>query len=220
MQKIFLIVFILLIISFSSLQSYVKINVGISYLQMDPSQYSELNNEIMKSAPFDVKLVDDYPEQPCYTIDLHYFSTHFEAGLFYSSYSTGSRLDYTDYSGSYRVDNIVNYSRFGIDLLYYSKDIEESKECFSLFFGFELGIGFNSYESTEKYLLPTANSTHTNEIYTTSAYTKPKVGIVYKYEILTISAYLGYNIELNNGKYGDWTGFNPGISLGVFFPLF
>lgn len=78
----------------------------------------EFNQFISSGLPFKAELTTNFPPYFFYKAEVLYsFPESFALGVNLSSTSTGSRLSYADYSGSYKLDNVQNGVFAGIKIL-------------------------------------------------------------------------------------------------------
>jgi len=79
------------------------------------SELKKLNTEVQDQVLFNTKLTENFPMT--FQFGGHFavlFSNNYKLGLIYAFNSTGSRIASSDYSGSYRFDNVVRGQTIGI----------------------------------------------------------------------------------------------------------
>ncbi len=204
----------------------IRINSGINFFNMkDLKEYQGMMNVNW----FGTKAVKSFPPYFNYQLQttLH-FSQHIEGGIYTDYTSTGGRLDYKDYSGEIRYDQVV--SRFSIGALFEYKIFKV--DIFSIDLSSKL-----SYQ-TSKLKLESLLQLQGDEQSRTSEYTSDGIGIEpgaaagYSYSFFLIRLEASYQLsfsgaytsgghKLNNVSetLGDispeWNCFKLAITVGV-----
>lgn len=116
-----LIISILILLIFSSSPAFMKITPRLKFCYMTFALNSlkhfqeDLYNEIINDG-IEVKKIDNFPNTISYQIQFLTEAPKCTVGLALEFASTGSRLDYRDYTGNYTIDQILNHFSLGIIL--------------------------------------------------------------------------------------------------------
>ncbi len=88
----------------------------ISYLNFNIPHIKNLQNEVLveiNQSGINAKILDNYPNTLSYQLQLLKKYENSKIGFFFEFASTGSRIDYRDYSGKYSFDQILNRYALG-----------------------------------------------------------------------------------------------------------
>lgn len=112
---------IVLLVSFvtgaSAQRTGVSVMLGGATVKMDDMKY--LMDVILESYPVEGAIITSFPPNFSGSVDVfRQFYPHFRAGGGYTYTSTGSRANYTDYSGSISTDMLVISHRLGVSVNY------------------------------------------------------------------------------------------------------
>jgi hypothetical protein len=96
-------------IVFNAYGQRLKIEVGFGWGTYSMKDLKKLNESLLNSYPVDPAITDDFPSGHYYYTTVSYaVNQNVSLGLVCNYNSTGSRINYKDYSGELKFDNIVS----------------------------------------------------------------------------------------------------------------
>lgn len=115
MKKIIIVLFIVTL-AYSVLSADYDFRLKVGYISFNMKHLKNLQKEILQELLWDgidAKAFDNFPSTLSYQIQYLKNSERSKLGFCFEFASTGSRLDYRDYSGKYSFDQILNRYSFG-----------------------------------------------------------------------------------------------------------
>jgi len=226
--KITLTVFILLICQdllraqeLSKSNDSVGVTAGIGkYFQSD---LKEINSSVSNLLNFEARLTDDFPPTFFWGVHLTYkVSPRFYFGPDYQFHTTGSRLGYKDYSGSYSFDQILSCNSIALKI----ENLLSRKAITSFGLGMTSGINLSSWKMIEKVTIGKQIESSLTRLFAVRPFIYPSINLKHSIiDALAISIAAGYSIDLG-GKYrikspykstsdliAKWTG--PRVELNI-----
>lgn len=207
-----------------------EISVGFNNFQMNSLKIlnSELNQQASDNYKINTKIVDDYP--PFWGYSLAYKSKvfkYFNFGAIVGLTSTGSRINYTDYSGSYSLDNKVHCLNYGL-VLDVVANLDDNVD-FNL--GFEGGLLHSFLNTKESLTIGNESQSNQYDFDAASYYLNVNLKLYHQiHESFKIGFNLGflidfndyYKLTTNNNRvlvfpsnnqlvWTDWTGIRSGL---------
>lgn len=100
----------------TSLAQYFSGSLGAGYGSYSMNSLRLFGKQIVEQTlpGIEVQTLHDYPNYFYYMLQVDYTNKKSTYGLYAVHGSTGSRLYHGDYSGTYRLDNLVSYSSIGL----------------------------------------------------------------------------------------------------------
>ena len=123
----------------------VSLSFGAGISSYDVSPIKEEFHGILSNYDFPAKITDDFPNYPNSYVEGLLDLRNFSLGLFYNIVSSGGRIAYSDYSGSYTFDTKVSTSSTGIMIVAYLKRSKFYDICVDLKGGFST-LELSAYE--------------------------------------------------------------------------
>lgn len=222
MKKVPAISLMLLLTWFNSQGQHLEIlgTTGIGMFRM--KDLKGLNNSVIESLPFPAKVTADFPPRACFGGRLTYtFRRNYKLGLSFEYASTGSRISSRDYSGSYRLDNLVRSSALGI--------INEFR--IAGWNGLQLDITvltgpiLSNIRMEEELQVADTSFTDLNTFRALGFFAEPQLTLTWEIRWLKFGIYIGYLLDSggeltagDGGKYKtsvSWTGLRAGLILGI-----
>jgi hypothetical protein len=226
--KIILIGFLIIVEEFSIVAqdiSYHDFKVGIiaGYGLYQQSDLKKINENVKSQLNFETELINNFP--PTFFGGIHFLyklNPWIYIGLNYQFHTTGSRLGFKDYSGSYTFDQILSCHSPAIQIE--GKLPNENKV--SSLLSVLCGINIASWKINEDIIVGTQNESSTTRLSAIRPFIYPSVKFGYPVrDFISISLSAGYSIDLG-GKYklkspertvsdftAEWTG--PRVEFGV-----
>jgi hypothetical protein len=147
---------IFLSLSFSTIGSCQELVVGasIGYSTFSMGDLKELQNELLNQLPFDGKIVESFPGYLNYSINISLARPTLYYGIVLGRTSTGARISYSDYSGSYSLDQLAQMTYLGGTI---AKKVNRNQKI-DLYIGGQLLYYLNNLSFTEIIKLLPASS--------------------------------------------------------------
>jgi hypothetical protein len=219
--KIYIIILILIIaqneifalgnIYYKPYKKKIAFELQTGFASYDFSSIIKARNEAIKTLPFPAKVTDDYPKNPYFQFEIDYIMKSIELGIVYSHLSTGSRVQYADYSGEYLFDNIISNNEYGIIMK--TKGADELQPLKLQFFG-EIGLSYTNIKSSEYLRVFEESNTYKDEFENSIYYLELGAKLNYYYygfiSGLGVSFFLEPSKELTIG----FEGIRAHISIG------
>lgn len=205
-------------------ETSISVGFGSGIATFHMPALKSLNRDLLRSLPFDAKIVSNMPPFLTYEAFVLMESSNFSIGPLISYRSTGSRISSTDYTGSYLFDLKLQSFNYGIKSSY---QLFQSRKSSWLVY-INAGFIFSKMSATEKFVLyEEMPSTETENFTSHNYFTEP--GISYQfmvYKHYKVNLYAGVEIQLDQEKFKinsqfnsqaafgpNWTGFRTGIAL-------
>jgi len=104
---------------------------GVNYASFAMEDATEFQDELWRQLPVRSEKMSEFPNFFGYEGKVYLAFSKFQVGLFGAFNSTGSRLSYSDYSGSFEYNQTATMTQFGIGFEYaLSSDIEKPWQPF------------------------------------------------------------------------------------------
>ena len=117
--------------------------IGASYCTFRMTDLKGLNEELSKNYNVEGKVVSSFPPYIGYDATLSLQAKQHRIGFFWSYNSTGSRVSYSDYSGSSQYDQKLSSHQVGG---YYGYAVPLKNELWKLIPSLRLGLIYTDYE--------------------------------------------------------------------------
>lgn len=200
----------------------------IGYGSFNMSGMRSLQRAIIENSNLNAKVTTDYPAYYQVGVVLGYKVTDvLSTGIVLDAGSTGGRIAYADYSGSYRVDQLVKYKAAGA---FIEHAFHVSKPVF--FGGLEATAMKSTLTVETAYRIHSAGAEGTEELVALGVGVKPYAGVTYQIKRLLPRLDVGYLVNfnqpfhlpddkdavltVNNKETGpNWSGFRVNLSLGL-----
>jgi len=223
MKTRFIIVVLLTIAVFLKLQAQqleMMFSAGMaSYTMRD---LKKLNSEIQTGIPFETKLTSNFPMT--FQIGGHFavrLARSYKLGVLYSYNTTGSRIASSDYSGSYRFDNVLSGHTIGIlngFLLYDHKAFHVDIQA-------NFGLVASILKMNEDLQLADTAISASMHYSAIGFFFEPLIEATYQWKYLNSGIFFGYffnpggKITTKTGEKSNstisWSGFRFGIEIGI-----
>ena len=185
----------------------------------------KLNNLVLEDLPVEAKITDNFPVTPSWRIGfLPLLYNSFSAGVAGTYQSTGSRISYVDYSGEYKLDQIV--SSYDISLMVRFR-LKESR--LNLYGTTYLSYAFTRLKLSEMILEESMEYKFSSG----SLQFEPCLNLGYAFHSFEFLANLGYVVDFGGKLYSmdeddvklinpdtnermksNWSGLRFGLSIG------
>lgn len=226
----FFLFLLLLVPCLSYSQISVSASVARAFYNMEQlrGQQSYFHNNI----PFDAKITDEYPAYYNFKGRVAYdLNDAHRVGIFAETMSTAARITYSDYSGSYYLDQTVTGVMAGA-LYQHHKALHKN---IALTMGAYLGTLFTTHTIEDRVKLYDQTQTETLTLTSRGIGFEPSLGISYSLKFLFVESHVGYLINFNeslhlqNNRYAiyqdsnnkeikaNWSGLRIGLTAGVKF---
>lgn len=226
-MRINTVVFFLILVSQNFIAQEIQIGFGSGLGSYKMDDLKKMNNLVVKSIPFQTKIVSDFPSYWYYCPYLVFKGKSASFGLFYNYESTGSRISSADYSGEFRLDMKIHSNSTGFIIGY---DIRVFSNFYLGIYSI-LGLGFTDLKVNEYLQTGDDSYMHTSKFNIMSEIIEPGVNLNYKSKFVGVKMKFGYlfqakynsftagknsGINLDNDK-PNWNGYRIGLSL--YYPL-
>jgi hypothetical protein len=204
-----------------------RVNSGINFFNM--TQLKTLQNQLNDSG-LDTKIVDNFPSYYNYQVQLvHTFPVVETVGIYFDFVSTGGRIDYEDYSGIYRRDQLVSRSSVGILCERKFYDINN----FAVYAGGKVSVQFSKLKFNDLLQIFNYTNTISTEFNSNGIGIEPDLNFEYNYSPFLFRLEFAYQFSFsgsfnneNNGKLvlrdgenteikPQWDGFKIGVIFGI-----
>ncbi len=191
----------------------------------------EVSNTIINTFDIPIKNVESFPSFYSFELQLALFkSKNINSGILYGFSSTGARSIYSDYSGEYKIDYLINANNYGA----FVENNIQITPIHSIIIGGKLLV-INSSLEIDTHLSIGSNSNSMVEDFESSSFgINPYIAYQVSYGILHSRVEIEYlndfgkEIHLkdnedanliikNNGEkiYSNWSGLRFGLSIGI-----
>lgn len=209
-----------------------ELSSGLSTFQMETLKglNQDLNAETSKRLSLNTQITDNFPSFLWYNLSIKTnYSNNYHFGGVIGLVSTGSRISYADYSGTYSLDNNVYGVNLGlaIDIVY------PLNEEFDTQIGLESGVLVSNFTSSEKYVIDKISQDFNYLFSATSVYMNAKGKLTYKIkDYIKIGLVIGYMYDISSNYHlssnsnailtrpsnnmpvsTEWTGIRSGLLL-------
>lgn len=210
---------IVLFLSSTLVYSGTKINLSTQYAYFDVSNLKSLVTEVRRQSKLPIEYTDEFPPGPQYQIEFSYIGTTLELGLSYGYLSSGSRAHYADYTGEYKLDNIINNISYSLIFKTNSVNLKDTNNV--LYYAIEGEFGFTESEvKIDEHVRVYEDIVDDSQTFqSTTAFYKFGVGLYYFINNLTFGVSANYLSALEEILPGDWSGFRLGVSIGYYLRL-
>jgi len=149
-------------------------SIGYGTFQLD--DIKNLQHSMPKN--YGLEETDCFPNYITHSLSLGYFKGRSHFGSSFSYFTTGGRLNRTDYSGSYTVDMIMNGYRLGPFYRYY---INTGFPDLYIYLQLSSGVMFSSLKMEEKVNVYSESAQETNKLKGVGIYLEPTIGATYRF---------------------------------------
>lgn len=187
------------------------------------SDLKEINSLVANQLIFETRLIDDFP--PTFFWGLHFayqINPRLYFGPDYQFHTTGSRLGYKDYSGSYSYDQILSCNSIAVK----AENILFEKGVTSFGLRMSGGINLSGWKIIEKVTIGKQTETSLTRLFALRPFIYPSIRVTHSFTgFLEVSVASGYSIDLggkyrikNNGRsisdyIASWSG--PRLELNI-----
>lgn len=155
------------------------------------------NRLLLENMPITPKLTENFPAYFYFQGEVSsFFNNVFGVGAVYSIQSTGARISLKDYSGEYRLDELIRSEAFALKW----KFKIDSLSNFKMQFYAETGLLKTAFKVNEYFELFDQTNTEEYKLNSISMYLEPSLNISYPYKFLELGANLGYTFEFARGE--------------------
>ena len=186
----------------------------------DMGDLKKLNTETVKNLPFNSKLVDDFPPFMTFSGEASFTRDVVRLGFVLGFASTGSRIAYSDYSGTYNNDIKAHCFSIGFNAATHIIEIGNKIDVRGVV---GLGLIASYAKISESIVLGNTSSSDSKSLECSSVYFLPELRIAYKlspsFEIGAYGAYMldfTYNYYYKGDRiqyYSKWSGIRSGAFL-------
>ena len=212
---------VLILFFYLQVQTYsqFRVSAGIGFQPTDYQKFSDIDKSILLSSKIPLQIVDFYPSTPVYEFGMSYKIKNIEVGFIYSKISTGSRLDYADYSGEYKIDNILSYKQYGISFNYSwnRRNLTVNNAYPEIYV--EIGSANVVYSSRESVRLYSTSQDTTQTISGSNIYIRPGISFSYKLSNFIFSLTMNYNFSINDNIIDDAHYLRIGTKFSYILPI-
>lgn len=180
-------------------QVEIRSEIGIGTYSM--SDFKGLLEQSVLNSPIGLKTTQKFPAYAFYGVDaICSVSSKLGLGISTGFYSTGGRNDYSDYSGSYREDILVQSINLGLLASY------KSSFGSNFFYNVELtsGIKFSDISNVNDFKISDYHESSSYDFKSKGWWLEPKLSIGRKiFRDLSCSAFVGYEYNLKSKLESD-----------------
>jgi len=178
--------------------SFVAFKVGAgSYSMGTQKLYQE---EFRKDSGLPLKVVDKFPIFPSFGLSMAVKTSRMSSlGLSFEYHSTGGRLDYRDYSGYAKFDQLLNSTQLGLLFQY---QITDSEKWPVFLTGYVAKVSTHNSMKSEISLGSNLKS-QTLELLSTNYSFRPGVMVQRKIETFILQGFFGYEIQTHGGLHQE-----------------
>lgn len=170
---------VIILLLYYPIQAYsqgwsIEYSIGYGSYQLDnikSLQQSMLNN-------YELKETDCFPNYITHSVSLGYDTGRHHFGSNFSYLTTGGRVHRADYSGSYKVDMIMNGYRLGV---FYRNYITTGFSPLSIYLQISPGVLFSNLEINEQVNVYSESAQETTELKGIGIYLEPTIGAKYRF---------------------------------------
>lgn len=142
---------------------------------------------------YELKVTDGFPNNITHTVSLGYDTGQHHFGSNFSYLTTGGRVHRADYSGSYRIDMIMNGYRLGA---FYRNYIHTGFSPLSIYLQISPGVLFSNLEINEQVNVYSESAQEITELKGVGISIEPTIGAKYRFaNWLQFSLGGGYEID-------------------------
>jgi hypothetical protein len=218
-------IFITLVIFTASVQLMAQkvelmFTAGIAGYSMN--DLKSMNADLQKQIPFNTSVTTNFPMTlqlgGCFGVQL---SDIYKTGLLYAFNSTGSRIASSDYSGSYRFDNVVNGHTIGMMNGFRMYDYK----AFSLDFQVNIGMVVSVLKMSEELNVSDTTMASSAKYSAIGVFLEPRAEMSYHWKHLSSGIFVAYfvnptgRIRNESGQKAtatiNWSGLRFGIEIGI-----
>lgn len=229
MRNIPALALLLLMPLFASAQLSVEYTPGYGIYTQKGDLQKLLDTKLQAILPVlpNAKIVADFPNYFTHTFGLNYVYNREEFGFQITRMSTGGKIAYSDYSGTYTNKLTLSGVRIGTRYRYDYKDLLfKGKQKLILFWELSPGVIVSSLKHSVYSEYPSKTVTESNNPdYSSTVFSLlPQMGARTSYGRFGFHALAGYDLEfggkLDNGYHTkiSWMGLRVGIGFSYTFP--
>lgn len=227
MKNILTIILLLIIYPTINFAQKTKFEVSYGIGAYSMNDLKSLNNLLLEKLPVKGKITDDFPPQPFESIKLTtQFHNRFVVGITGSHNTTGSRVNYKDYSGQYKCDQLLTSYAPGIVI-----GMKLYDAIVDVYVNANATYSFTKLKIEETLMTETTKDSYTAN----SLSVHPEIKIAYSLKRFELSVNTGYLYDfganflafdgrglINNSNSGqkissNWSGYRLALNLGYYF---
>ncbi|MDX5435832.1 MAG: hypothetical protein LPK03_01480 [Pontibacter sp.] len=219
---------LLFTINSAAAQSRFSVAPRIGYGSISMAGMKTLQQEMVRGSELNARATDTFPAYYQFGLALSYKASDiYTVGAILEKGSTGGRVAYADYSGSYQIDQLIKYNAVGA---FIEHEFNSGKPV--TFIGLETAAMASTLSLESTYTLYDATATSEDKLEAFGVGFKPYVGVQYPLGRIQPRLSAGYFIYtgkpfhlpdnkemvlmVNNNETGpDWSGFRLNFSVGL-----
>lgn len=204
MQKKFLLLYIFILMSISSYAQKLTFEYqqGMGHYQM--SDLKTFNKLVLDNIPITPQLTENLPMYFYYQGEISSFVNDvFGIGAVFSLQSTGARISQKDYSGEYRLDELIRSESYALKWKFRIDTISD----FKMQFYTETGVFRTTLSVDEYFELYNETSLEEYKLNSLSLYFEPGLALSYPYKIFEVGANIAYTFEFAHGDFETEAGY-------------
>jgi hypothetical protein len=197
-----------------------NVSAGMFYGTFDMTSMKDFQDDFTHLGSHEGKIVDNFPGYFGYNAQAGYsLSRRCDIGLRYQYTSTGGRMSYGDYSGEYRMDNLLNANSYGI---FTTIRLNKSMQ-WPIQFTFATGMVKTNAETIYYFRLVDTESSETFYSHSTNYYFNPAFNVNRRLTNHFLAyASAGYEFQIHGDLIGkrataEWDGVRLGFGITYLF---
>jgi hypothetical protein len=213
---------ILIICSIAVHAQHVELTFSSAIAGYSMGDLKKINADIQEQLPFTTSVTSNFPAtwQPGGQFAIQ-ATKKYKIGVLYAYNSTGSRIASGDYSGSYRLDNIVTGHTIGLVNGFLAFD----KTQFRIDILVIAGIVASTLKMDEEVIVADTTISSSVRYSALGVFAEPRAECSYRWKFLKAALFLGYfynptgKITNGNGEKSNatinWSGVRFGVEIGI-----
>jgi hypothetical protein len=209
------------------LSAQIGISVMEGYGKYAMDDLKTLQHSYLVNLPVNAEIVNNFPARPFPEIKVFYFLKILSAGLTYSFHSTGSKVNYKDYSGEINYTQITNLNAFGQFVRLRFLNVKHMRASLS----FQTNLAYTNLKLSQTVQIFDENASEAYKLKAFSIFGEPGLDVIFPFKNFEIGLFGGYCIDtkgefyLNNdasmhitlpdnkNARTNWSGYRIGIML-------
>jgi hypothetical protein len=170
---------IIILLLYFPIQAYsqgwsVEYSLGYGSYQLD--NIRSLQQSLLQN--YKLKVTDGFPNYITHSVSLGYDTGRHHFGSVFSYLTTGGRVHRADYSGSYRIDMIMNGYRLGV---FYRNYIPTGFAPLSIYLQASPGVLFSNLKINEQVNIYSESAQEDTKLKGVGIYLEPTIGAKYRF---------------------------------------
>lgn len=188
-----------------------SLNFGVGYATYDIDNFKSAFNNLKTQIDIPTKVTDNFPNVPFTSAEFLFNRGSFSFGGYFNSISTGGRIAYSDYSGSFKIDGIITSTTSGLLVNFIVQENDYANLCLD----FRGGFSLLNLQLSENVTIGKDASNHTENSDLNYISYQFSLRLNFYYSMFEAGLISGYNGEIDNKSDVSFSGGRVILIVGL-----